>query len=262
MTVEGNMSYPLEIRRHAKDERRKRIREVLGLVGLGGLEGRYPSQLSGGQQQRLALARSLVYEPSLLLLDEPLSNVDAKLREQLRVELRKLQKAVGVTILYVTHDQTEALSLSQRIAIMRSGKIEQIGGPEEIYTNPANFFVQNFVGRLLTFRGQIVNRNGGKFVALGDREFIRAGKDLMAQPAEYVRVAVRPEDIQLYKNEHEAQFDVLKATVADLSYVGSHYECVVIAAGEEFILEVPAAQKPEKGQTLWLCLNGVKTWAT
>jgi iron(III) transport system ATP-binding protein len=261
MTVQENISYPLEIRRCSKGERRKRTLDVLELVGLGGLEKRYPSQLSGGQQQRLALARSLVYEPSLLLLDEPLSNVDAKLREQLRIELRKLQQTVGVTILYVTHDQTEALSLSHRIAIMNGGRIEQIGTPEEIYKNPVSFFVQEFVGRLITFKGKVVDQNGGKFVELGDRELIRAEGDMIAKPAEYVRVAVRPEDIQLYTNEREAQFDFITGTVADVSYVGSHYECAVVAAGEEFVLEVPATHRLKKGESIRLRLKGLKTWA-
>ena len=161
MTVAQNVVYPLEVRRWDTAKIRRRVGEVLELVGLAGLEQRRPAQLSGGQQQRLALARSLAYEPDLLLLDEPLSNVDAKLREHLRFELKRLQQSVGVTIVYVTHDQTEAMSMSHRIAIMNHGHIEQIDCPEAIYKDPASFFVQNFVGRLITFEGK-VKENGSK----------------------------------------------------------------------------------------------------
>ena len=155
MTVKQNVSYPLELRRWKKDKIHGRIEQVLEAVGLSGFADRRPTELSGGQQQRLALARCLAYEPDLLLLDEPLSNVDARLREQLRLELKRIQQSMGVTIVYVTHDQSEAMALSHRIAVMQSGKIEQIGTPEEVYTRPATFFVQNFVGRLITFQGRL-----------------------------------------------------------------------------------------------------------
>lgn len=146
MTVEQNVSYPLRLRKHAREEIRRRTSEVIELVGLGGMEGRIPSQLSGGQQQRVALARALAPNPSLLLLDEPLSNLDAKLRERMRRDLRLIQQEVGITTLLVTHDQSEAIELSDRIVVMSDGAVQQVGDPESVYRQPANEFVANFVG--------------------------------------------------------------------------------------------------------------------
>ncbi|MEB3806812.1 MAG: ABC transporter ATP-binding protein, partial [Desulfurococcales archaeon] len=141
MTVYDNIAYGLRLRKVPEDEIRRRVEKVLDLVDLHGLENRYPLQLSGGQQQRVALARALVVEPSVLLLDEPLSNLDAKLRLEMREELRNLQKRLGITTVYVTHDQLEALSMSDRIAVMNKGRILQVGTPEELYMRPRNLFV-------------------------------------------------------------------------------------------------------------------------
>jgi putative spermidine/putrescine transport system ATP-binding protein len=148
MTAEQNVAYGLRIRRMPKTERRKRVDELLELVGLGHAAKRYPHQLSGGMQQRVALARSLAIEPKVLLLDEPLSALDAKVRVQLREEIRRIQLELGITTLYVTHDQEEALSISDRVAVMWHGKIEQIGTPAEMYGNPATPFVAEFIGTM------------------------------------------------------------------------------------------------------------------
>ncbi len=145
MTVRENVAYPLKIRRLAKQERRERVARALELVHLDGLEDRFPHQLSGGQQQRVALARGIVMEPPVLLLDEPLSNLDARLRAQMRRELRDLHRALGITILYVTHDQREAFEMATRIAIINEGRIEQDGTPEEIRSRPADGFVKEFL---------------------------------------------------------------------------------------------------------------------
>ncbi len=147
MTVFDNVAYPLKVRKVPRREIRERVLKALELVGLKGFENRYPHQLSGGQQQRVALARALVMEPEVLLLDEPLSNLDAKLRERMRFELRDLQKRLGITVIYVTHDQAEAMAMSDRIAVMNAGRIEQIGTPYEIYMHPANKFVADFIGK-------------------------------------------------------------------------------------------------------------------
>ncbi len=155
MTVYENVAYPLVIRRVKSAEIKRRVEETLELVGLQGYGGRPATLLSGGQQQRVALARALVYSPSILLRDEPLSNLDAKLRSQMRIELKRLQQRVSVTVLFVTHDQVEAMSLSTKLAVMNLGKIEQLGTPQEVYEQPATPFVEDFIGRVLRFRGSV-----------------------------------------------------------------------------------------------------------
>jgi len=160
MTVFGNVAFPLRLRRLPERVVRRKVGELLEMVHLQGLEGRYPRELSGGQQQRVALARALAREPKVLLLDEPLSALDAKIREELRGELKRLQRETGLTALYVTHDQEEALALSDRIAVMREGRVEQLGTPREIYEAPANAFVARFVGTGTLVPGEA---RGGRF---------------------------------------------------------------------------------------------------
>src|SRR5262245_6887942 len=155
MTVLENVAYPLELRGIRRGAARERVARVLDLVGLGGLEARQATLLSGGQMQRLALCRALVYEPDLLLLDEPFSNLDAKLREQMRIELRLLQRRLGITVLFVTHDQIEALSLSDRIAVMQGGRVEQVGAPRSLYDRPVSAFVRDFLGQTVVLRGRV-----------------------------------------------------------------------------------------------------------
>jgi iron(III) transport system ATP-binding protein len=160
LTVFENVAYPLRVRRLPPGEIRKRVEAALELVGLGGLADRPAPLLSGGQQQRVALARALVYEPQVLLLDEPLSNLDAKVREQVREELRGLQRSLGITTVYVTHDQVEALSLSDVVAVMREGQVEEVGTPQQLYERPRTRFVAEFVGTTNLFEGRLVARNG------------------------------------------------------------------------------------------------------
>jgi len=148
MNVGDNVAYGLKMRKLPKEEIQRRVSEILRIVGLDGFENRPPSSLSGGQQQRIALARALVVEPSVLLFDEPLSNLDVLLREQMRVEIKRIQKEVGITAVYVTHDRTEALTLSDKIVLMKSGKIEQIGSAEDVYERPMNRFVAEFMGKI------------------------------------------------------------------------------------------------------------------
>ncbi len=155
MTVFENVAYPLQLRGLPKAAVREKVARVLDLVGLGGLETRPGTLLSGGQMQRLALCRALVYEPDLLLLDEPFSNLDAKLREQMRVEVKLLQRRLGITVLFVTHDQVEALSLSDRIAVMHRGRVEQVGSPRALYERPASAFVRDFLGQTVVLTGRV-----------------------------------------------------------------------------------------------------------
>jgi iron(III) transport system ATP-binding protein len=261
MTVKENISYPLELRRWQKARIDKKVDQALAAVGLSGLAERRPTGLSGGQQQRLALARCLAYEPDLLLLDEPLSNVDARLREQLRLELKRIQQSIGVTIVYVTHDQSEAMSLSHRIAVMRAGRIEQIGTPEEVYTNPATFFVQNFVGRLITFQGRLIKTGGARsLVELADRTEldVTVGHGLVER--QDVFIAVRPESIDIVPNGSVAKSGSIRAYVRDVSYVGGYYECAFEAAGAEFVLTVPSSLAAKKGETLMLHLKDTTLW--
>ena len=190
MTVEENVAYPLKIQKVPKEERMQRVQEMLELVHLGEYGKRYPHQLSGGQQQRVALARALVAQPGLLLLDEPLSNLDAKLRESMRFEILSIQKKLGITVVYVTHDQSEAMAMSDRVVVMSKGVVQQIGAPHEIYTTPANKMVADFIG--------LVNFMDGE--AKGDRVFIK-GTDISFANSANVNgeaiIAVRPENITM-----------------------------------------------------------------
>ena len=179
MTVFENVAYPLELRGGRRAAIREKVARVLDLVGLTGLEGRAATLLSGGQMQRLALCRALVYEPDLLLLDEPFSNLDAKLREQMRIEVKLLQRRLGITVLFVTHDQIEALSLSDRIAVMQRGRVEQVGPPRSLYDQPASAFIRDFLGQTVILRGRLggaVEGRGGPTAGMRPRGAQRAAR--------------------------------------------------------------------------------------
>jgi len=195
MTVFENVAYSLRIRREPDAKVRAEVTAALKAVGLEAMEARLPGQLSGGQQQRVAVARALVMQPDLLLFDEPLSNLDAKLRVQVRGELRRLQKRFGTTAIYVTHDQDEAMSLSDRIAVMQAGRVEQIGTPEEIYARPASMFVADFVGQVNALPGRVVECANGRasIETLNHKIFVPAERC----PAANVLVLVRPEAVRL-----------------------------------------------------------------
>ena len=208
MTVAENVGYPLKIQKVDKETRAKRVQEMLELVHLGEYGERYPHQLSGGQQQRVALARALVAQPGLLLLDEPLSNLDAKLRESMRFEILSIQKKLNITVVYVTHDQGEAMAMSDRVVVMSKGVVQQIGHPHEIYTNPANKMVADFIG--------LVNFIPGE--AKGDRVFIKGANVSFANPTDITgeaTIAVRPENISI--SEHGGQ---LEGTMVARFYLG------------------------------------------
>ncbi|MGO8245514.1 ABC transporter ATP-binding protein [Rhizobium johnstonii] len=194
MTVEKNLAFGLEMRRIPKGEIRIRISEVLDMVQLAGYADRYPRQLSGGQQQRVALARALVIEPKILLLDEPLANLDAKLREEMRIFIRDLQRRVGITTVYVTHDQAEAMTMSDRVVVMFSGRIAQIGTPSDIYERPANLEVAEFVGQVNIVHGKVGKAAGRTVVSTVFGEVEVA--DDYADDTELV-LALRPEAVEL-----------------------------------------------------------------
>ncbi len=209
MTVFQNVEYPLKIQKIDKETRIKRVREMLDLVHLGEYETRYPNQLSGGQQQRVSLARALVANPSLLLLDEPLSNLDAKLRESMRFEISALQKRLGITVIYVTHDQSEAMTMSDRIVVMSMGLVQQIGKPYDIYTHPSNKMVADFVGLVNFLPGEVK----------GDRVFLKNTEHSFANPENLtgeILIAVRPENIKMSKTA-----GMIKGVLKNRFYLGN-----------------------------------------
>ncbi|MGE4244425.1 MAG: ABC transporter ATP-binding protein [Parvibaculaceae bacterium] len=218
MNVADNVGYGLDVSGTAKAERKARVGEILGLVGLAGLERRMPRQLSGGQQQRVALARALVNRPRVLLLDEPLSALDRKLRQSMQIELKKLQHTVGITFLFVTHDQEEALTMSDRIAVMDQGRILQLGTPSEIYDTPASRFVAEFIGTSNIFTGHYRRAASGvPEVVTASGMTISVGDTGLAE-GESVDVVLRPEHLAL---SGDASAPYLSTTIEDAVFVGS-----------------------------------------
>jgi iron(III) transport system ATP-binding protein len=227
MTVAKNLAMPLNVRKVPKDKQRTLIQEALEKVGLADLGNRYPHQMSGGQQQRVALARALVYSPTVLLLDEPLSNLDAKLREQARAWLKRLQEDLGITTIYVTHDQDEALALSDRIAVMSGGLMLQVEDPHSIYERPATAEVAAFVGRCNFFEGKVEASTGDSHqVRLEcDGEVVEVRSSLQTTTGQSVTVAIRPEKLEVVPAGDELTgVNRLNTEVLTSSYVGSRYE--------------------------------------
>ena len=228
MNVYKNVAFPLTTRGHRpklnKNEIRTRVERVLDVVGLEHLADRPATDLSGGQQQRLALARALVVEPPLLLLDEPLSNLDAKLREKMRFELKRLQRDSNVTAVYVTHDQVEALTMSNRIAVMNNGKVEQLGKPREIYNNPASRFVADFIGTSNFCDGVVMSKEpGGQYrIAAGPGELLATSDYEFAEGAK-VSISIRPEQITVSESETRG-LGIWEATVTARGFMGDVVE--------------------------------------
>ena len=219
MTVADNIGFGLKIRKRSKDAIQKRVGELLELINLPGKGSRYPYQLSGGQQQRVALARALAIEPSVLLLDEPLSALDAKIRVALRHEIRSIQRQLGITTVYVTHDQEEALSLSDRVVVMSEGRIEQIGTPFEIYNFPKTAFVASFVGTLNVLPGIVVNASAGGLTINGQPIKLSGVGEFEGAAGREVQVALRPEMAKLGLGPGNC--NLLSGKVTDISFLGS-----------------------------------------
>jgi ABC-type Fe3+/spermidine/putrescine transport system ATPase subunit len=269
MTVFENVAYPLKLRRVKGAEVRKRVGEVLGLVGLAGFEDRPAPALSGGQQQRVALARALVFSPRVLLLDEPLSNLDAQLREGMRRELKALQRRLHITVLFVTHDQIEALSLSDRIGIMHAGQLEQVGTPEEVYYRPGTPFVRDFLGntfilnaRVVEARGTIVN------VAISDVSDAApvsipvSAWHTAAHTGQEVVLAIRPEKIRLWSLVPEGAINLIPAPLEAVNFLGDRYEYTVKVAGQSRVVVLPAIERHDPGSRIFLELKaeGISVW--
>ena len=219
MTVFENVAYPLRVRRTPRSAVEERVEGALELVRLGGFGQRYPHQLSGGQQQRIALARSLVFEPKLLLMDEPLGALDKKLREHMQLEIKHLQRNLKVTVIYVTHDQSEALTMSDRIAIMNDGRFEQVGSPEELYRAPANRFVADFIGETCFLKATAAPADGDRGVARVGEAFVRFPLLQPVAAGEALELMVRPEAVVLAGGSEDEQ-NTIAGVVEEAVYLG------------------------------------------
>jgi putative spermidine/putrescine transport system ATP-binding protein len=248
MTVADNVGFGLKVAKRPTAEIRPRVEEMLKLIKLPTHAGRYPYQLSGGQQQRVALARALAVKPQVLLLDEPLSALDAKIRISLREEIRSVQRSLGITTIYVTHDQEEALSMSDRIVVMNEGRVEQIGTPFEIYNFPRTRFVASFVGTLNILRGRVVDPATGR-IAIDDQEVV-AGRGLTDAKAGDIRsVALRPEAVTL--QDQRGDRNKLNGTIEEVSFLGSIVRIRVRFKESAISLDTfnnPGSTPPERGQ--------------
>ena len=248
MTIAENVGFGLKVANRPAAEIKSRVEEMLALIKLPQLGGRYPYQLSGGQQQRVALARALAVKPKVLLLDEPLSALDAKIRVSLRQEIRAIQRELGITAIYVTHDQEEALSISDRIVVMSQGRMEQVGTPFEIYNYPRTRFVASFVGTLNVLKSRIVDAASGR-ITVDDQPIVApAGLDGV-QAGEFRSIALRPEAVSL--SAPAADGNVLDGTVEEVSFLGSVVR-IRVRFGENTIsfdtFNKPSAPPPERGQ--------------
>jgi len=272
MTVFENVSYPLKLRGIKGREAEKKVADVLALVGLAGLEERPAPALSGGQQQRVALARALVFSPKVLLLDEPLSNLDAQLREEMRRELKSLQQRVNITVIFVTHDQIEALSLSDRIAIMKFGVLEQVGTPEEVYYHPATSFVRDFLGKTFLLPGKVsgianqqvtveVHGIASAALVLQQSNIVSSANGTSAV-GQSVMVAIRPEQVSILGTMADGRPNTVQANLQSVLFLGDRYEYTVEIGSETRVLVSPASKQVKRGDKIFLELKpeGMTLW--
>ena len=251
LSVFDNVAFGLDVRRVARAAIAERVRRMLALVKLEGLEARYPAQLSGGQQQRVAIARALVIEPRVLLLDEPLSNLDAKLRLEMRAEIKRLHQGLGLTSIYVTHDQAEALSLSDRIVVMRDGRVMQVGSPADIHDRPCNLFVADFVGYRNVLPLTVTARGvDGLVTAEGAGLRVRGRADV--GPGAAVLAAVRPDDVRL--SDDTSAVGVARGTVRLVEYQGREYD-VEVALDSGPVLKARVLTAPKVGDAVGVVLD-------
>lgn len=254
MTVFDNIAYGLKVKKRSRRKIRDKVIAELSLLGLEGLENRYPGHLSGGQQQRVALARALVMEPKVMLFDEPLSNLDAKIRAQARVELKRLQKEIGITSLYVTHDQAEAMTLSDQIAVISEGTIRQIGTPKELYLYPQNMFVANFIGRANFMRAKVVGVDENAMTVELQGKKYELEKRADWQVGEEGMIMIRPETVRIV----DTQKGDLKGRVKNSVYLGSSVNYEIIVSEEVFRIDVqdPLREKIyNEGEEVGIKLN-------
>ncbi|KAB0546167.1 ABC transporter ATP-binding protein [Pseudomonas argentinensis] len=243
MTVAENLAFPLSVRGMSKADVGEKVKRSLSMVQLDAFAGRYPAQLSGGQQQRVALARALVFEPQLVLMDEPLGALDKQLREHMQMEIKHIHQRLGVTVVYVTHDQSEALTMSDRVAVFHQGEIQQIAPPRELYESPRNTFVAQFIGENNRFAGELVERTGDTCtVQLGRGEKVQALAVNVGQPGDAVSLSIRPERIRL-NNAAEGCDNRFSGRVSEFIYLGDHVRVRLEVCGKtDFFVKHPIAE--------------------
>ena len=249
MTVAQNIGFGLRIRKEPESALKERVDEMVSLINLQKHANKYPFQLSGGQQQRVALARALANRPQVLLLDEPLSALDAKIRVSLRAEIRAIQKRLGITAIFVTHDQEEALSISDRIVVMNEGRIEQVGSPFEIYNFPNTPFVANFVGSLNTATAEVVDPEKG-LLNMDGIQFISAAKMDGLKKGDKIRIAIRPERFSFASEQKKA--NVVDARIENITFLGSVVRVHILIGNSKFIMDTfnyPSLELPRIGAT-------------
>jgi len=243
MSVAENLAFPLQVRKINRSDTEKRVQRVLDMVELGDLGDRMPAQLSGGQQQRVAVARALVFEPSLVLMDEPLGALDKNLREQMQYEIKHIHEQLGVTVVYVTHDQSEALTMSNRIAVFEDGVVQQLASPTELYEHPKNAFVAAFIGENNKLIGTVVEAdNGTCSVRLDNGDVIKASAVNIDDVGSTTTLSLRPERVMVLpeKDMPDHMENVFEAEVCELIYLGDHIRTRVRVCGnDEFIVKVP-----------------------
>jgi putative spermidine/putrescine transport system ATP-binding protein len=240
MTVHENLAFPLQVRKYAKPEADAKVAQALSMVELSGFERRRPSQLSGGQQQRVALARALVFEPQLVLMDEPLGALDKNLREQMQYEIKHIHDNLDVTVVYVTHDQSEAMTMSDRIAVFDNGVIQQLSTPNILYEEPGNSLVAQFIGENNKFSGQVTAIDGNRCtVAIDDGQILQALKVNVHAVGDHTSLSLRPERVCVNPQPASVE-NIFEGVVRELIYLGDHIRTRVWVCGtEEFIVKIP-----------------------
>ncbi|WNW12137.1 ABC transporter ATP-binding protein [Pseudomonas sp. DTU_2021_1001937_2_SI_NGA_ILE_001] len=243
MTVAENLAFPLSVRGLSKTDIGEKVKRALGMVQLDAFAHRYPTQMSGGQQQRVALARALVFEPQLVLMDEPLGALDKQLREHMQMEIKHLHQRLGVTVVYVTHDQGEALTMSDRVAVFHQGEIQQIDDPRTLYEAPKNTFVANFIGENNRLNGRLVSQDGERCVVeLSRGEKVQALAVNVGQPGDPVTLSIRPERISL-NGRSESCANRFSGRVAEFIYLGDHVRVrMEVADKNDFFVKQPIAE--------------------
>ena len=260
MTIAENLGFPLEVRKYGKSEREAKIKRALDMVEMGAFGSRRPAQLSGGQQQRVALARALVFEPELVLMDEPLGALDKQLREKMQFEITHLAHELGITTVYVTHDQTEALTMSDRVAVFEDGRIQQLAPPDKLYEEPENSFVAQFIGENNTMLGTVKEiKDQQAVVELDGGELIDCKPVNVSQVGERTRVSIRPERVEYNKDRLKDGAHTLQAEVLEFIYMGDIFRTRLRVAGnDEFVIKTrnaPDQIRLQPGQNIeigWL----------
>jgi putative spermidine/putrescine transport system ATP-binding protein len=257
LTVGANVAYPLTVRKTTRDEQAQRVAKALAMVRLEGLAERYPAQLSGGQQQRVALARALVFEPQLVLMDEPLGALDKQLREHMQIELKELHRQLGVTFVYVTHDQGEALTMSDRVAVFNDGAIQQLAPVAQMYEAPANRFVAGFIGDSTVLKGTVRAADAERCgIVLPDGRVITGLNINAAKVGDAVEACIRPERVVLHRQPGAERANVLQAAISGVIYYGDHLR-LLCSIGEDQAsatvkLPLSIGTPPQPGDTVWL----------